>query len=158
MVDSFDQARKQLGEMKRPANSAATQAAPCKQRVENRMQRSNPNHQRPEIPREELERRKQLGNRCYRCGKGDHLLPKYPRPAHHRCSNCGKWGHVRPACLKSANTNNISSRPDEEDQHLSKQTASMTIHNPLESQQGAAQAMHSLYSTASNQPTPTRLL
>ena len=31
MVDSFDQARKQLGEMRRPATSAVTQHAPRRQ-------------------------------------------------------------------------------------------------------------------------------
>ena len=151
MVDPFDQAKRQLGEMKRPVTSAATQQSPRRQRNEKRSQRSNPNR-RPEIPREELDRRKHLGNKCYRCGKKDHLLPDCPRPPHHSCSNCGKQGHIRPACLKAA-ANNTSTRPDEDDQHLVSKLASMTIDNPLEAPQGAAQAVHSLYSTASNQPT-----
>ena len=41
---------------------------------------------------------------------------------------------------------------------MAEQLASMTVNNPLENQQGTAQAVHSLYSTASNQPTPTMLL
>ena len=59
MVDSFDQAKRELEEMKRPATSAATHQAPRRQRNETISQRSNTNR-RPEIPIEELERRKQL--------------------------------------------------------------------------------------------------
>ena len=68
----------------------------------------------------------------------------------------GKQGHIRPACLKAAANNTTSKQ--EEDNNLADQLASMTVNNPLETQQGNAQAVHSLYSTASNQPTPTMLL
>ena len=80
MVDSYDQAKKQIGDMRQPANMSASQAVfRGKQRSDNRPQRSNgPNRQRPEIPREELDRRKNLTNRCFRCGKSDHLLPDCP--------------------------------------------------------------------------------
>ena len=157
MIDLFDQARKQLGEMKRPATSAATQEAPrWQERYKTKNQRSNPNH-RPEIPRKEQDRRKHLGNKCYRCGKKDHLLPNCPRPPNHSCSNCGKQGHISPACLKAI-ANNTNIQPEDEDQHLASKLASMRIDNPMEAPQGAAQAVHSLYGTASNQPTPTMLL
>ena len=147
--------------MRRPATSAATQQAPRRQqRNEQRSQRPNPNHppnRRPETPKDEQDKRKHLGKFCYRFGKKDHLLPDCTRPPHHSCSNCGKQGHIRPACLKAV-ANNTNSRPEDEDQHLADKLASMQIDNPMDTQQGAAQAVHSLYSTASNQPTPTMLL
>ena len=70
---------------------------------------------------------------------------------------CGKQGHIRPACLKAA-ANNTNGRQEEDDQHLADKLASMRIDNPMDTQQGAAQAVHSLYSTASNKPTPAMLL
>ena len=143
--------------MQNPATSAATQQT--QRRQQQRTQRSNtnrPNNRRPENPTNDQDKGKP-GKFCYRCGKKDHLLPDCPRPAHHSCSNCGKQGHIRPACLKAA-ANNTNARQEEENQHLAEKLASMTVDNPLENQQGAAQAVQSLYSTASNQPTPTMLL
>ena len=84
----------------------------------------------------------------------DHLKANCPRPAHHSCSNCGKQGYIRPACRQAA-ANNTSSQQEAD---LAEQMASLTVNNPLEVQQGNAQTVHSLYSTASNQPTPTVLL
>ena len=148
MVDSYDQAKKQMTDMRRPANTSASQAVFCgKQRSDNKPQRpsNNPNRQRPDLPREEIERRKTLVNRCYRCGKNDHLMPDCSRPAHHSCSICGRKGHVRPACSKTASANNTTSRQEDEEQQLVNKFSTMTINNQMEQHPGTAQAVHSLY-------------
>ena len=147
VVDSFDQAKKQLEEMRTTATSAATQQTRGRQQQRN----SRPNNSRRPETRDKGKTGKLL---CYRCGKKDHLIADCPRPAHHSCGNCGKQGHIPPACRQAA-ANNASSKQEAD---LVEQLASMTVNNPLETQQGNAQTVHSLYSTAADQPTPTMFL
>ena len=165
-----DRAKKQLGEMKRPASTSQTSTR-GRQRSDNKPPQSNGQYctsgQRQEtrqtIPRDELERGKALRGRCFRCGKNDNLLPDCPCPAHHTCSTCGKRGHIRTAFTR-ANANNASSRAEEEEHQLTSRMSAMSINNPLDAsnqhqlQHGSAQAVHSLYSNAANQPAPTMLL
>ena len=74
------------------------------------------------------------------------------RPAHYRCSKCGKQGHVRPACRQQAIANNAAGPKQTDD--LTQQLASLTVSNPPAAQHEDVQTVHSLYSTAPNQPTP----
>ena len=104
VVDSFNQAKKQLDKMRTPATMAATQ------QTRGRKQQRNPrqnNYRRPEA-----RDKGRSGNIiCFRCGKKDHIAADCPRPAHHSCSNCGKQGHIRPACCQAA-ANNASSQQE----------------------------------------------
>ena len=147
VVDSFDQAKNQLGEMKSPAAMATTQ--PTRGRQQQRTQRPN-NFRRHEGRPEARDRGRSGKILCFRCGKKDHIVADCPRPAHHSCSNCGKQGHIRPAC-RQAVANNAGSQQTED---LTKQLASLTVSNPSAAQHKDVQTVHSLYNTAPNQPTP----
>ena len=144
VVDSFDQAKKQLGAMKNPAAMATTQ--PNRGRQQQRNQR--PNNSRRQEGRPEAKGRSGK-TICFRCGQEGHITTGCPTPAHLRCSKCGKQGHIRPAC-RQANT--AGQQPTND---LTKQLESLTVSNPPAAQSESMQTVHTLYSTAPNQPTPT---
>ena len=137
VVDSFDRAKKQLGEMKHPASASQTSSR-GRQRSNNKPPGTNSQYhaseQRQETsqtnPREELERNKTLQGNCFRCGKNDHLLADCPLPTHHTCSACGKRGHVRTAYSRTS-ANNTTSRAEEEEHQLTSRMSQMSINNPL---------------------------
>ena len=71
VVDSFDQAEKQLEEMRNPATSAATQQTRGRQQQRN----PRPNNSRRPDGRPEARDKGRSGKLiCYRCGKKDHLI------------------------------------------------------------------------------------
>ena len=146
MVDSYDQAKKQLGEMKNPAAMATTQ--PNRGRQQQRNQR--PNNFRRQEGRPEANKGRSGKLICFRCGQEGHIANACPTPAHLKCSKCGKQGHIRPACRQA---NAAGQQPTED---LTKQLDSLTVSNPpAAAQSEGMQTVHTLYSTAPNQPTPT---
>ena len=148
VVDSFDQAKKQLGEMKSPAAMATTQ--PNRGRQQQRTQRPN-NYHRQEGRPEARDKGKSGKTICFRCGQEGHIATGCSTPAHHRCSKCGKQGHIRPACRQAIANNAAGSQTTDD---LTKQLESLTVSNPPAVQSEDMQTVHSLYNTAPNQPTP----
>ena len=127
VVDSFDQAKKQLDEMHSPAAMAATQQTRGRQQQRNQWQN---NYRRQEGRPEARDKGRSGKIICFRCGKKDHIVADCPWPAHHSCSNCGKQGHIRPAC-RQAVANNAGSQQEAD---LTKQLASLTVNKPSEAQ------------------------
>ena len=123
VVDSFDQAKKQLDKMRSPATMAATQQSRGRQQQRNQRQNNN---RRQEGRPEALDKERSDKIICFRCGKKDHTVADCPRPAHHRCSKCGKQGHIRPACRQA-----IANNADSQEEDLAKQLASLTVSNPV---------------------------
>ena len=94
VVSSFTQAKKQLSEIKPPAQAsqAFSQRGKPKQRTtqsritEQRTRRDASGQRSNNQPsREEQLRREKLYGKCFRCGKADHVLPECTRPAHLSC-------------------------------------------------------------------------
>ena len=48
--------------------------------------------------RGEKDRRLALRGKCFRCAKGDHMLPACSYPDSVKCNLCGATGHITPAC------------------------------------------------------------
>ena len=137
VVDSFDQAKKQLGEMKNPAAMATTQ--PNRGRQQQRNQR--PNNSRRQEGRPEAKDKGRSGKIiCFRCGQEGHIATGCSTPAHHRCSKCGKQGHIRPACRQA---NAAGQQPTDD---LTRQLDSLTVsHPPAATQSDGMQTVHTLY-------------
>ena len=147
VIDSFDQAKKQLGEMKSPAAMATTQ--PNRGRQQQRNQR--PNNFRRQEGRPETKDKGRSGKLiCFRCGQEGHTATGCSTPAHHRCGKCGKRGHIRPACRQAIANNAAGAQPTDD---LTNQLESLTV-SPQAVHSDNSQTVHSLYNTAPNQPTP----
>ena len=73
-------------------------------------------------------------------------------------------GHVRSAFSRVSTNNPSLSKAEEEEQQLTSRISATLINHPLSVndqhrlQHGSAQAVHSLYSNAAKQPTPSMLL
>ena len=114
VVSSFDQAKKQLSEIKPPAQASqafsqrgkpkqkTTQSRISEQRTRREASRQRSSYQ---PSREEQLRREKLYGKCFRCGKSDHVLPDCTRPAHLSCGTCGKKGHAKLACSRATANN-----------------------------------------------------
>ena len=146
VIDSFDQAKKQLGEMKNPAAMATTQ--PNRGRQQQRTQRPN-NFRRQEGRPETRDKGRSGKIICFRCGQEGHTTSTCTVPAHVRCGKCGKRGHVRPACRQAIANNAAGTQPTND---LTNQLESLTVSPQVQSDN--SQTVHSLYNTAPNQPTP----
>ena len=65
---------------------------------------SNPNQSMGE-----RSRRIALRVRCFRCAKGDHMIPNCTYPETVKCNTCGSQGHIAPACSRRQNAQATSS-------------------------------------------------
>lgn len=79
VVDAYDQAKKQLADMKRPA--AASAASRGKNtRTDARPPRSQSaaggGNTSQSVSREEVKRREMLHGKCFRCGRPDHMITR----------------------------------------------------------------------------------
>ena len=146
VIDSFDQAKKQLGELKNPA-AMATQQNRGRQQQKN--QRPN-NFRRQEGRPDTRDKGRQGKVICFRCGQEGHTNSTCNLQATVRCGKCGKRGHIRLACRQAIANNAAGSQPTDD---LANQLESLTV-SPPASNSDISQTVHSLYNTAPNQPTP----
>ena len=51
----------------------------------------------------------ELRGKCFRCAKGDHMIPNCTYPETVKCSICGLQGQIAPACAHRQNAQAISS-------------------------------------------------
>ena len=145
VVNSFDQAKKQLNQIKPQAQASQvfTQRWRPKQSTkpshldEQRTRReASVQRSRGQPSREEQMKRDKLFEKCFRCGKADHMLPDCTRPAHLSCGTCEKKGHAKLAC-SGASANNTASQEQSDDFHqitndlhgMSLKSASADIYN-----------------------------
>ena len=154
VVDAYDQAKKQLADMKRPA--AASAASHGKNtRTDARPPRSQSaaggGNTSQSVSREEVKRREMLHGKCFRCGRPDQKV----------CGICGKKGHSKGACSK----NSANAAASLQDSPRTQQIQGLSLHNPPVDTYGAPRTSQADYAGASaftcqhpNQPTPTVLL
>ena len=51
----------------------------------------------------------ELRGKCFRCAKGDHMIPSCTYPETVKCNTCGLQGHIAPACSRRQNAQATSS-------------------------------------------------
>ena len=59
----------------------------------------------------EKERRLSLRGKCFRCAKGDHMIPACTYPESVKCNLCGGVGHITPACSRRQTANSTQQIP-----------------------------------------------
>ena len=59
----------------------------------------------------ERERRLSLRGKCFRCAKGDHMVPACTYPESVKCNLCGGTGHITPACSRRQAVNSTHQIP-----------------------------------------------
>ena len=99
IVDSFDQAKSQMAEIRKtqPAEASASYKQQGRQQGRSTMPPSGkirlpPNNQ------DEANRKKWLNGKCFRCGSNKHTLPKCTVPITATCPSCNYNGHTKYAC------------------------------------------------------------
>ena len=177
-MDAYDQAKKQLADMKRPASASSSSSSRGKNtgKTDTRRQsrgaaggsgsNTGSNSNNTSSYREETKRREMLQGRCFRCGRADHMLPDCTQAAHRTCGICGKRGHSKGACSKNSANAAAATQPDSSlQQHM--HNLSLNSPSPAYVPQPAyaPQPSQADYAGATaftcqhpNQPTPTVLL
>ena len=61
--------------------------------------------------RGERDRRLSLLGKCFRCAKGDHMIPSSTYPETVKCNLCGAIGHITPACSRRQAANSTQQIP-----------------------------------------------
>ena len=61
--------------------------------------------------RGERDRRLSLRGKCFRCAKGDHMIPSCSYPETVKCNLCGAIGHITPACSRRQAANSTQHIP-----------------------------------------------
>ena len=59
----------------------------------------------------ERERHLSLRGKCFRCAKGDHMIPACTYPESVKCNLCGGIGHITPACSRCQVANSSQQIP-----------------------------------------------
>ena len=164
-VDAYDQAKKQLAEMKRPATASSSSRGKNTGKTDSKRQprgSAGGGNAGNNIPpsREEIKRREMLQGRCFRCGSANHMLPDCTQQPHRTCGICGRKGHSKGACSKNSANAAAATQPDSSvHQHMQ----NLSLQNPAPTY--APQPSQADYAGATaftcqhpNQPTPTVLL
>ena len=144
IVDSFDQAKSQMAEIRR--HQPATASASYKQQSQRQGRPTKPSSNNIRLPpnnQEESNRKKWLNGKCFRCGSAKHSLPKCPVPVTATCPLCNYNGHTKYACHKARTNNAQVEEITEGVEHLA-----------IEYQPAGSVSAVSMMTSAANQPTP----
>ena len=105
-IECFEQAKKTEPDM--AFGNAATKPPPGRRQPPQggRTNRGGNNRNKSE-----RERRLSLRGKCFRCAKGDHMVPACTYPESVKCNLCGGTGHITPACSRRQAVNSTQHIP-----------------------------------------------
>ena len=105
-IECFEQAKKTEPDM--AFGNAATKPPSGKRQQSQggRINRGGTNRNKSE-----RERRLSLRGKCFRCAKGDHMVPACTYPDSVKCNLCGGTGHITPACSRRQAVNSTHQIP-----------------------------------------------
>ena len=147
IVDSFDQVKSQMAEIRR--SQLAEASASYKQQGQRQGRSTMPPSGKIRLPpnnQDEANRKKWLNGKCFRCGSNKHTLPKCSVPMTATCPSCNYIynGHTKYACHKAM------ARNTQAEGQLAEQMDNLAI----EYQPAGTFSTVSLMTSAANQPTP----